>query len=281
MWYGTHITRGIKHAHNNCAVVGVDNDFFLLYIARHCIARQVEFICADADSDLPFRTDSVDGVLCVNAFHFFSNKKHCAQELNRIINDEGVIFLSALRHTDYPAVTPNQAIDTQGYIDLFAYASVGVYSDNDILKRYLEKEGPDLGSELSVTEAREQPLVTLVAARKMELLRAYLPFDEFPHARGDLQVNPLYKGKNVDSDAEMIRLELIYPSQSYKDEQPEMADYLPNEVLIPKDLLVDQDKNTQLIGNLISRHVLIDMPSNYARENNKPSPGSAYHRYAS
>jgi ubiquinone/menaquinone biosynthesis C-methylase UbiE len=262
-----HVTRGIQHARPGCKVVGIDNDFFLLYIARHAIAKQAKFICAEADTDLPFKTDSIDSVLCVNAFHFFSNMKRCSEELDRIVNDEGVVILASLRHADCAAPTRNQAISAKNYRDLFQFAGVGVYSDNDVFLRYLRKQGPDLDRKLCMSEARQQALISLVATRNVQQLHVFHEFDQYPHGLGNLQINPLYKVVDSASGSRTIQLELSYPSQQYRQSQPELEGYLPAEVSIPREVLIDHSKDRHLIAELVSKCVLIDLPSNYSRKN--------------
>jgi ubiquinone/menaquinone biosynthesis C-methylase UbiE len=65
-------------------VVGVDRNFFQLYVARSWVAPRGDFVCADADQRLPFAAKSFGGVLCSDAFHYFLRRAQCAGEMRRV-----------------------------------------------------------------------------------------------------------------------------------------------------------------------------------------------------
>ncbi|MBW2175363.1 MAG: hypothetical protein JRH03_00130 [Deltaproteobacteria bacterium] len=124
--------------------------------------------------------------------------------------------------------------------------------------------GANLDKTICVSEAQTQPFINLIAAKNQAKIRSSGQFSEYPHQYGNLKINPLYKEKERGNDKENIYLELNFPSQFYLSEQPQMMDYLPQQVRIPKDLFIDLNKNSHIVNRLISQCVLIDLPSNYS-----------------
>jgi len=112
-----HITRGLTQRHD---VVGVDNNFYLLFVAKYWIAPDAEYVCCEADADLPFVNDVFCSALCVNSFHFFEEKEHCIKEVKRLIDEKGSIILAALHHAKTETKTSNTALSVAEYVNLFS-----------------------------------------------------------------------------------------------------------------------------------------------------------------
>jgi uncharacterized protein YbaR (Trm112 family) len=76
-----HITRNLSYRAKAQQVIGTDRFFFGLYIAKHWIAPQAEYVCCSSDSSLPFQDGSFSLIFCSDAFHYLVNKVTTIREL--------------------------------------------------------------------------------------------------------------------------------------------------------------------------------------------------------
>ncbi len=256
-----HITRGISNMYPGNEVIGLDRDYFLLYIAKHFIAPNASFICCDADAPLPFKSSLAAGVLCVNSFHFLSNKELCAKELTRIIHDDGMIAIAALRHSFFKVKTPNIALPPEGYLKLFPEREKILVADREILNDYISCKGPDLSGQLPLADAKKEPLISIIVSNSRALFKEHGMFCKFPHQYGTLSINPLYTRESTkDNSGAGETYSLRFPSEFYRKDNPEMAGYLPETIKIhrkPHGIEAEVPKGA---SNFC---VLMDMPARY------------------
>ena len=95
-----HLTRSLVSQAQGHQVIGVDHNFFRLYVARHWIAPQAEYVCCEADAALPFPDGTFSAAFCSDAFHYFVNKTIVIQELKRLTQDDGFIVLVTMRNSN-------------------------------------------------------------------------------------------------------------------------------------------------------------------------------------
>ena len=59
-------------------VVGADDSFFGLYVAKRWTAPQAEYVCCAADASLPFPDGAFSAAFCSDAFHYFLSTRQQA-----------------------------------------------------------------------------------------------------------------------------------------------------------------------------------------------------------
>ena len=244
-------------------LVGIDRTFFLLFIAKHWIAPNADYICVEGDMGLPFRGRSMSGVYCSDAFHYFLHKSQAAREARRVLDDEGVIALSRVGNALVP---PNEGYELkpESYGELFRGMPTRLVSDQAVLKRYLEKLGPPLGEQGPLEQLRETKWISLVATDSPEVLRDQPSFDVWPHSLGRLTVNPLYR--QVDhTPSGSVKLELTFPSAGYARANAECKQYMPESILLDREVLDDVAKGvrSEAVEPLIRHCVVVGTPENY------------------
>jgi hypothetical protein len=81
-------------------------------------------------------------------------------------------------------------------------------------------------------------------------------------ARGELRINPLYA---VESDGNVVRLKLAFPSEFYEEEYGGCREYLPTELVLEGDDLaaLKSGRVNERIGELARRRIVLDLPVNY------------------
>jgi ubiquinone/menaquinone biosynthesis C-methylase UbiE len=139
-----HVTRTLARRAGVQPVVGVDETFFGLYVAKHFIAPEAEYVCSVGDTALPFRDGTFSVAFCSDAFHYFANKMTAARELKRLTQDEGTIVMAWMHNVHFRVPHDGLPLPPEGYEALMADIPYRIVADSEVLTRYLRKEGPPL-----------------------------------------------------------------------------------------------------------------------------------------
>jgi SAM-dependent methyltransferase/uncharacterized protein YbaR (Trm112 family) len=259
-----HVTRTLARRAGVQPVVGVDETFFGLYVAKHFIAPEAEYVCSVGDTALPFRDGTFSVAFCSDAFHYFANKMTAARELKRLTQDEGTIVMAWMHNVHFRVPHDGLPLPPEGYEALMADIPYRIVADSEVLTRYLRKEGPPLARSASGERLSREPLVSIVASRSTELFRDHGLFQEWPHAEGRVDINPLYGIDRQSTDGN-IRLYRAFPSDYYAREHAESAGYLPEAVTTDSQTLADlsEGNRTAAVERLVAQFVAVGMPAHY------------------
>jgi SAM-dependent methyltransferase len=164
-------------------VIGVDRNFFQLWVAKHYVAPDAMFVCADASDGLPFRDDTFGGALCSDAFHLLPDKELCLSELRRCTPD-GPIMLTRIGNSQ---IEPNEGSELRPseYLELTAGLNPVLFDENELLRSYLTNSAPEPCS--AGTEAK---WLTLIASSRPVTLGPPRRPGEWPHAAGQYWIHP-------------------------------------------------------------------------------------------
>ncbi len=256
---GGHICFGLEQRFPKRLVIGLDRSFPMLFVARNWSAKKCFFVCCDLDSKFPFRSAAFGGVVCNDAFHYFQDKASIASECWRILDERAVLVLQHVR-TSFSEVDLNYLpLKPMEYGELMTNVPHAMIRDLSVMATYLQGLGPDLSA--SEPEAAQAPIVSLVASRNPEVFRAYGKFEQWPHGRGSLIVNPLYHSVADDSGRDI--LELRYPSA------PDPSMSLKNEheryELRLEERLAAEDLEGMAEDDLVKRFILLAAPEYFYR----------------
>ena len=259
-----HITRSLVQRAKGQPVFGLDRFFLGLYLAKHWVAPRAQYVCCDSDTSLPFSDATFAAAVCVDAFHYFTNKTTCIRELERLTRDDGFFMLVWVHSANVRRPHDGLPLPPEGYEELVAHLAYRLVADSDVLTRYLQKKGPPLARSADTTRLAHEPLLSLVASRREEILRDYGALDDWPHAEGCLVLNPLYVEQARDPSG-TVCLRRTFPSAFYEEDHAEYKQYLPETVEVPLEVLGDlaQGKRTPIIENLIEQCVVLGMPERY------------------
>ena len=244
-----HITRHLVNRAEGRPVIGLDRNFFMLYVAKNWLAPEAEYVCAQADSGLPFSDDSFSTVLCSDAFHVFPGKANCIRELKRLVGSDGSIILATLRNilVERPLDQYRLSLPPEGYETLVADMPHRLVANSDILARYLKKQGPSLQQPAETARLTGEPWLSLVASHRQEVFQDYGCFRDWPHAEGRLDLNQLYKEEKRDGDGN-IYLRRTFPSAWYEIEDAECKQYEPETVSVRAETLKDLAQGSVVRG---------------------------------
>jgi len=202
--------------------VGVDRNFFQLWVARRYVAPGQSFLCSDRIDALPFGDDVFSASVCTDAFHLFPAQQACMDELRRVAARDTVVLdrignrLLAPRDTDLER-------DPQGYVDLLRDAPYRLACEDDLFAGYRRGVGPQLARQRKPSEFDEHKWLSLITSADPTLFRDYGRFTRWPHAEGDLRINPIYQiERDADGD---VRLVFVLPTTWYAFENGLMTSY--------------------------------------------------------
>lgn len=259
-----HLTRSLVSQAQGQQVIGVDRNFYMLHVARNWIAPQAEYVCCEAEAALPFLDGAFSTAFCSDAFHYFVNKAISIRELKRLTQDDGFIVLVTIRNSNVQHQHACLPLPPEGCQALFAGMSHCLISDSDILARYLQKQGPPLARSPDLGRLTHEPLLSVVASHRPEILQDYGPFEDWPHAEGRLTLNPLFVEEPRNSLGN-VQLRRTFPTDFYEEENAECKQYLPEVVSVNAQVLVDLAcaKRTPELERLIEQCVVLGLPERY------------------
>jgi SAM-dependent methyltransferase len=262
-----HITRSLVQRAKGQPVIGVDNSFFGLYIAKHWIAPEAEYVCYTADSSLPFPNGAFSVVFCSDAFHYFAHKATVVWEFERLTQHDGLLILPRIHNALVRQPHDGQPLPPEGYQALMADIPHRLVADSDVLAGYRHKRGPSLARPDNMRHLAQAPHLSMVASHRKEVFRDYGPFEDWPHAGGRLGVNPLFHVEEREESG-YVHLRRLFPSVFYEEQHAACKDYLPETVKIPSDLWANLSNGTRgpELERLIEQCVAIGMPERYRED---------------
>jgi ubiquinone/menaquinone biosynthesis C-methylase UbiE len=259
-----HVTRSLTYRALDQLVVGVDDFFFGLYVAKHWIAPQAEYVCCAADTSLPFADDTFSVAFCSDAFFGFVHKTTSLRELQRVTQDDGLIMLVRVDNRLVRHAYDSVALPPDGYRALVADRPHRLVADSDVLARYLHKKGPFLARSADLGYLVKKPSLSVVISNRQEVFQDYGTFEDWPHAEGLLNLNPLYV---VDGYKELghVSLRRALPSVFYEQEHVECKAYLAESIQVPSEVYtnLEHGNRTPELDKLIAKCVVLGMPERF------------------
>ena len=246
-----------------CHAVGVDRNFFQLWIGRRFIARSGDFVCADATEPLPFADGAFSASVCSDAFHYLPEPRNCLSELRRCARAR-TVFIDRVGNRLLEPRDGEWERTPQEYLDLMAGTSSRMVSESELVEDYLEGRGPQLAAVRGATEFEGDKWLSIVTSEDPQLFVDHGLLDGVPHAAGHLGLNPMYA---VDTNDAGVRLTFEFPSTWHAFENGGMLAYHASGLTMSRADFdaVRTGRTTALTDELVRRFVLIGMPETYLR----------------
>ncbi|GAA3989302.1 hypothetical protein GCM10022247_04810 [Allokutzneria multivorans] len=239
-------------------VVGVDRNFFQLWVARHFIAPDAEFVCADAGDPLPFGDGTFSAALCSDAFHLLPDKQLCLREFRRCAPD-GPLLLTRVGNR---LVEPNEGdeLAPDEYLRLVDDLQHVLVDEQELVRSYLENTPAKVDP--AGADSRHTKWLTLIAAAQPVQLPPPRPEGTWPHAAAELAVNPLYRARSENGRHELT---FQFPSVWYAFENAAMLGYHAPARTVREETLaaVHRGELTPEVADLVERFVVIGLPPRY------------------
>jgi ubiquinone/menaquinone biosynthesis C-methylase UbiE len=244
-------------------VIGVDRDFFRLYLAQNFICPSADFVCAWADRPLPFPDQVFDGAFCSDAFHYFVDKAGSLRELSRVTTEDALLVISRAANRD---LEPHEGYELtpDGYDKLCQKFQHVILGENELLESYLKGQSPNLSAARSAEQLATEKWLSLALKKGSGNLPGSTAFGEFPHRAGELGLNPIYRVSALPDSSE-VELRFEFPSAHYAREDAAYTAYAPAEVRVSKELLrrAREGLKSPAVDELVRQLVLIGLPARY------------------
>ncbi|MFC5142962.1 class I SAM-dependent methyltransferase [Actinomycetospora rhizophila] len=252
--------------------VGVDRNFFQLWVGRRYIAPEQTFVCADRVDALPFADDAFAAATCTDAFHYFDDQQGAMDELRRVARADTVLVDRVGNRTMEPRDATGER-DAAGYVALLRGAPWRLTSEDEVVRDYLDGHGPRLAAPRHPAELRRSKWLALFSSTDRGLFADHGTFEAPPHAAGAPGINPAYE---VRRDGDEVVLAFAFPSTWYAFENAAMLAYTsPGERLDAEEfeaLVAGRPEGS--VAELVDRFVLLGLPPRYARPPGSPSRSS-------
>ncbi len=246
-------------------MIGIDHNFFVLFVAKRWVAPQAEYVNCSADEDLPFRSGAFRAAFSSDAFHYLHDKQRCTRELKRVMQPPGYIMLVAMRNRFVPVAHAGEPLTPEGYAELFADWPHRLIVDADVLERYWQRLGPPLAASAAPESLNRAGFLSLVASGDESLFRDHGPFEDWLHAEGALQLNPLYHVEPTGRTAGAVRLRRQFPSAFFAGDHAEAATYLPETVNVDAATWseIQLGRRSPAVESLIGHCVVLGLPERF------------------
>lgn len=254
-----HLSHYLAESVSGRAVIGLNREFFELYVGKHFVAPAADFVCCWADQPLPFATDCFGGAICSDAFHLFAHQKDAVAEMQRVVAPDGLMVVTRVGNQ---LVEPNEGYERTpaDYRALFGSTPNALVTEEHLLDAYLRQESVDLSLSTPEHLANSAKWLTFVATSNPAGFPAKRPITTWPHAVGVLRRNPLYVPVD-DGAPDMYRFE--FPSRWYAFENAGYRRYAPERVRIPASVIEHPDEHRAVANDLLRQAVILGMPERY------------------
>ncbi|QUQ65335.1 class I SAM-dependent methyltransferase [Kutzneria sp. CA-103260] len=245
-----HVIHHLTSRPRPCEVVGVDLNFFQVWVARRAIAPAGHYVCADGSQPLPFRDGVFGTTLCTDAFHLFEDKRSALSELRRC-TVSGTVFL------DRMGVRATRAAR-----DFLGVADYRVLGEDELVDGYLTGHGPQLERPRPERELTSQRWQSLVVSDDPTVFTAPVPFPTPPHLAGRLGLNPVYQVEHRDAH---VRLRFEFPNDWYAAEHRRSTEYHAADLELSHQCFAEAAAGQPRV-DLIRRFAQIGLPDRYVRQ---------------
>ena len=260
-----HLTWWLDQRFGEGRTVGVDLSLFELWAAAG-IAGGGRFVCADAAA-LPLATARFALVMSSDMLSFVAGKWAVAREAARVLAPGGTLAFAAVKSSLQGHVYAGMPLSPDGWRALAGDLPSRLHADDRVLARYLAGQGMDGGDAGDVSTS---PTVTLLAgaAAQADERREWGSTGHWPHACGPLGVNPLLRLAEEHDGTLVYRRR--FPSPSFEHDNVPVADYLPEQVEIPRKAVDGDRLDRGLVDHLVPSTAVVAMPGPYRRANLPP-----------
>lgn len=242
-------------------VVGVDMNFFHVWIARHWIAPSAHYVCSNLAEGLPFQDAAFSATVVSDAYHYLPSRGALNAELQRVAPG-GMLILTRVGNL---AVMPNEGSETSlaGYIaEIGAARSVHVFAEERLVRDYLARRNP-LQQAAESGEVLQQAKWLTFVCNATEQALAYQPGEEpRPHGVGRIARNPIYA---LETNGESAMLRFSFPATWFAYENHQMLEYHPRRAQLRlEDLaLLERGGWNDNLERALEQFLLLGLPERY------------------
>jgi SAM-dependent methyltransferase/uncharacterized protein YbaR (Trm112 family) len=206
-----------------CQVVGLDMNFYHLWIAKHWFAQAADFVCTNLSAGLPFRDATFSATFCSDAYHLIPGRRTLCGEIERCAPGRQVV----LTRVGNVAVMPREGIEEslEGYLREYAPLEPRVFEESRLTTCYLRRRNPLTEPQAERAELEASKWLSFTWNYPDRSAPDGAATGVWPHAVGELTINPIYAVMKRGSGD--LRLRFEFPSIHYTYENHAMLRYHP------------------------------------------------------
>lgn len=244
--------------------VGLDRNFFQLWVGRRYVAPGQTYICSDRLDSLPFDDDSFAAAVCEDAFHLFDIQQEALDEMRRVAQADTVI-LDRIANAGLEPRYSDREREPAGYVELLRGAPWRMVSEAELIAGYLADFGPQLEEERKPEYFELHKWLSLVSSRDSTRFVDHHDLDGTlpPHVAGQPTINPLFR---IAENGNEVLLTFSFPSTGYALENAGMLSYTSARERLPRrtyENLLSGD--LEGLEDYVDRFVVVGMPPKYTR----------------
>ncbi len=251
-----HASFVISNYVNPDELVCVDADFRNLYLAKKYFSKG-EFININANEQLPFKNHIFSSVIMMDAFHYIHAKSLLSKELYRIAESDGNIILLHIHNSLMENVAAGIPINPSNLKNLFKDSSIKILPEEKIIQDFIHNSRLNLIEDYADEDLTSSNLILIKSPYAEEFSELW---DKINPRENNLIINPIYKIRSKNENK--ILLELEFPSEYFRREYPITESFLVHYYELDLNKL-----DSALIGNLIRKFILINVPKKYIDNN--------------
>ena len=217
----------------------------------------ISFININANEQLPFKNNIFSSVIMMDAFHYINAKSLLSKELFRITEADGNIVLLHIHNSLVENVAAGIPITPSNLRNLFNDFNIKIFPEDKIIQDFIQHNRLNLKENYTQEDLSSSNFV-LIKSPYTENISDEL-WDKINSTLDNLIINPIYKIKSKNENK--ILLELEFPSEYFRREYPITECFLAHDYELNLNKL-----DSELIGNLIRKFILINVPEKYIND---------------
>jgi SAM-dependent methyltransferase len=255
-----HLEHYLTKRANPVDAIGVDINFYHVWIARHWIAPHADYVCCNVTEGLPFQSGTFSATMVSDAYHYFPQRDRFNSEIDRVGTD-GPIVLTRVGNR---AMMPNEGseVSLREYLLELGDRETRAFSEESLVRDYLARRNP-LDRQGETPEWLEHckwfSFVSNVSSARPAPDRTD---GKWPHSVGRIGVNPIY-GESDSASGTALRFRFPRPWYAYENHQ--MLEYHPRRAELDSEdrRLLRAGGWSGSLEQLLRQFVLIGLPDRF------------------
>lgn len=248
-------------------IIGTDNTFSFLYIAKKYFVPKGNYVCLDANNPLPFPNGFFSHVVCSDTFQFINSKIALANETKRVMHDDGHIIFSHIHNNMFVHEFAGRPLSPAGYYRLFEDLHVRIFPNQELTTDLFTHNRIDLSRCWTPESLNAFEGLSLIAAKNDSTF--CLHQDPWKRSLACIKtpvINPAYSVKLEHGRYSISRRKMSKEfSKLQQVTSIDMADQLDLRDIEPTTayLLDLKEQDPEYFLKLMRKLVIIDVPAHY------------------
>lgn len=256
----------MKRFYPQAEITCTDRFFTNLYLAQKFFLPDARYVCTDNELKLPF-SDPFDLVFSSDVLHFQNNKTMIANEMVRLLENDGYLVLAHLHNSLGFNIEQGYPLTPREWQMQFPGLPTRLFNEENILMDFVQKGQIDLRQEHSHELLSNSDSLCLIGNRQSDFSAFFHDrlFPDLVKSPGPWALNPLYRHDPAKQGSNTYTL--FWESEKFKRECHLLEKILPADIRIDKEIWANGSINTAEgpLAALVKQFSILPCPANYAK----------------